>query len=392
MDTVAHSTQNEKSGSHKPHRPFVFAPAKGYFLMKQVIALTGGGTAGHITPNIALIPRLQAEGYEIHYFGEKNSMEERLVAEVPGVTFHPVRAGKLRRYFSLKNLTDPFRVIGGYFDAKKALKQLRPAAIFSKGGFVSVPVCAAGHHLKIPVVLHESDYTPGLANRIASSYATKVLCTFEDTLPHVKGGKGVFTGTPIRQALYHGDAKKGLAFCGFDPEDSRPLLLCMGGSQGAVALNEALRNDLPQLLKTFRIAHLCGKGKVSKAHENIDGYRQFEYVGPELPDLFAAASIAVSRAGANSIFEFLALALPAVLIPLPLSASRGDQILNAAYFEKRGYASVLAQEDITNESLLSAIMALYSHRDEYVARMKADVRADGTEAVLDAIRSAAKGR
>ena len=358
--------------------------------MKQSIVLTGGGTAGHITPNIALIPRLQAEGYDIHYFGEKDSMEERLIAEVPGVTFHPVRAGKLRRYFSLKNLTDPFRVIGGYFDAKKALKTVRPAAIFSKGGFVSVPVCAAGHRRKIPVVLHESDYTPGLANRIASSYATKVLVTFEDTLPHVKGGKGVFTGTPIRQGLYHGDAKKGLRFCGFDPEDTRPLLLCMGGSQGAVALNEALRNDLPELLKTFRIAHLCGKGKVSAEHENIPGYRQFEYVGPELPDLFAAASIAISRAGANSIFEFLALALPALLVPLPLSVSRGDQLLNAAYYEKRGYAAVLQQEDITDETLLGAIEDLYAHREEYAARMKAEAHADGTEAVLAAIRGAAQ--
>lgn len=357
--------------------------------MAKKIIMTGGGTAGHVAPNIALIPRLQQAGYEIHYLGTANSFEQRLTAEVPGVTFHPIRAGKLRRYFSLKNFTDPFRVIGGYLDSKKIIKELKPAAVFSKGGFVTVPVCKAGKKYKVPVVLHESDYTPGLANRLSIRYATKVLATFEDTVPHAKG-KGIFTGTPIRQELFAGSREKGLSFLGFDGK--KPVLLVMGGSQGAGAINDALRTGLTELLARFDIAHLCGKGKVSEEHEGIPGYRQFEYVGAELADVFAASSIALSRAGANSIFEFLALALPAVLVPLPLAQSRGDQIQNAEYFQKRGYAAVLPQEDITVETLRKAVFDMYDNRQKYIDAMKAETRADGTSAVLKEIIDAAEGR
>jgi UDP-N-acetylglucosamine--N-acetylmuramyl-(pentapeptide) pyrophosphoryl-undecaprenol N-acetylglucosamine transferase len=353
------------------------------------IALTGGGTAGHVTPNLALIKRLKEEGFEIHYLGTEKGMERKLVEADPEVIYHVIRSGKLRRYFSWQNFVDPFKVVLGYFDAKKVFKSVRPEALFSKGGFVSVPPVMAGRRCKIPVVLHESDYTPGLANRIAISYASKVLVTFEDTLEHTKG-KGVFTGTPIRGELYEGNAQKGYELCGFSGQ--KPVLLCMGGSQGAQALNEALRNDLEALLKTFDIVHLCGKGKVSEEHQNIAGYKQFEYVGPELPDIFAATTLAVSRAGANSVFEFLALALPSLLIPLPLSASRGDQLQNAAYFERKGYSHVLFQEDITDESLYNGIMKLYEQRDEMKERMKADANADGTCAVLREIYSVMKGK
>ena len=357
--------------------------------MTKTIILTGGGTAGHVAPNIALIPKLQKAGYQVHYLGTADSFEQRLTAELPGVQFHVIHAGKLRRYFSLKNFTDPIRVIEGYMDSKKLMKQIKPAAVFSKGGFVTVPVCRAAKHCCVPVVLHESDYTPGLANRLSIKYASKVLTTFEDTLPHT-GGKGIFTGTPIRPELYSGNKEKGLELLGFDGK--KPLLLVMGGSQGAGALNDGVRAALKRLLERFDIAHLCGKGKRSEAHEGIKGYRQFEYVGKELPDLFAAADVALSRAGANSIFEFLALALPAVLVPLPLAQSRGDQIQNAAYFEKRGYAAVLPQEDMTESALVQAVFSLYENRQKYIGAMKAEKRADGTEAVLKEILSAAEGR
>ncbi len=354
----------------------------------KTIVLTGGGTAGHINPNIALIPHLQSKGYEVHYLGQKDGMEQKLVSSIPGVTYHCVRSGKLRRYFSLKNFTDPFKVIAGYFDASKAIKAIRPALVFSKGGFVSVPVCAAGKRRHVPVILHESDYTPGLANKLAVSFASKVLVTFEDTLPHIKGNKAVCTGTPIRQELYGGDRGRALTFLGF--EGSKPILLCMGGSQGAAALNDALRENLPQLLPRFDIVHLCGKGKLSPAHEGLAGYRQYEYLGAELPDVFAAASLAISRAGANSIFEFLALAIPMLLIPLPLSASRGDQLLNADYFKRKGWADVLFQEDVTKESLLDAINALFSKREKMAALMRAAPAGDGTENVLREIYAAAE--
>jgi UDP-N-acetylglucosamine--N-acetylmuramyl-(pentapeptide) pyrophosphoryl-undecaprenol N-acetylglucosamine transferase len=356
--------------------------------MNKTIILTGGGTAGHVAPNLALIPPLVERGYEIHYLGEKGGFEEQLTKNQP-VTFHPIRAGKLRRYFSLKNFTDPFRVIAGYFDAKKVIRRIKPDAVFSKGGFVTVPVCAAGKRCGVPVVIHESDYTPGLANRLGMRFAKKVLVTFEDTLAHTRG-KGIFTGTPIRPAVFSGRRERGLAFLGFSGE--RPVLLVMGGSQGASALNDAVRSALPKLLERFDIAHLCGRGKLDESLENQKGYRQFEYLNDELPDVFAAADIALSRAGANSIFEFLALSLPALLVPLPLSQSRGDQIQNADYFKKRGYAEVLFQENMTEETLTSALFRLYEQRETYRATMDAEPNKNGLEAVLKHIVTAAEGR
>lgn len=349
--------------------------------------MTGGGSAGHVTPNLALIPRLQARGYEVHYIGTKDSIEESLIQKAPGVTFHRVRSGKLRRYFSWQNFTDPFRVIAGYFDASRAIKALKPAALFSKGGFVSVPVVMAGRRRKIPVVLHESDYSPGLANKIAMNFADRMLVTFEDTLTYTKH-RGAFTGTPIRPELYQGDRKRGLDFLGFSGE--KPVLLCMGGSLGAQRVNDALRRAVPTLTARFDIVHLCGTGKVDPAWNGQSAYRQFEYIGEELPDLFAASDIAVSRAGANSVFEFLAIALPALLIPLPLIASRGDQIQNARYFERKGYAMVLEEEDMTTESIIEAVNALYDGRERFRNAMQHAPNTDGTENVLRAIEAAAQ--
>lgn len=349
------------------------------------VMFTGGGTAGHVTPNIALIERLQAEGWEAAYIGSKTGIEKELIGKLDNVPFYGISTGKLRRYFSWQNFLDPFRVIAGFFQAKKIIRREKPDVIFSKGGFVSVPVVMAAG--KVPVVSHESDYTPGLANRIAERYVDTVCLTFSDTVSKIRHARAVHTGTPIRAELFRGKEESGLAFTGFTGE--KPVLLVMGGSSGAVALNDLLRAALPRLLPTFDIIHLCGKGKLDPACEQ-EGYRQYEYISEELPDLMAASDIILSRAGANAIFEFLALAKPAVLVPLPLSASRGDQILNADYFVRKGYAVKVDQDTATPDTLADAVAHLYENRMEYHANMARDDMLDGTDEVLEQIRAAAK--
>ena len=354
--------------------------------MEKKIILTGGGSAGHVTPNLALLPQLLAEGIEVHYIGTADGIERTILSERKDVTYHIISSGKLRRYFSWKNFTDPFRVMRGLFQARRVMREVKPAAVFSKGGFVSVPVVIAAHGKHIPVVTHESDYTPGLANKINAKFADRICVTFEDTLAHV-GAKGVHTGTPIRPELYQGDKERGLAFLGFD--DKKPVLLIMGGSLGASVVNDAVREALPKLLISYDIVHLCGKGKVEE-QLNQPGYRQFEYVNEALPDVLAATDVVVSRAGANAVFEFLALSKPALLIPLPRSASRGDQILNAGYFARKGFAMVLEQESLTPETLLDAVNDLYDRRLSFIATMSAEPLADGADEVLAVIRSAMK--
>ena len=356
--------------------------------MKKIL-MTGGGSAGHVTPNIALIKGLKEAGFEIHYAGLKDGIEYGLITAIPGVAFHPIESGKLRRYLSLKNLASPFKVIKGVRQARALVKELKPDVVFSKGGFVSVPVvmAAAG---KCPVVCHESDYTPGLANKIASKYADTVCVTFSDTIELSDkkiAKKMVHTGTPIRPELYGGVREKGLAAMGFD--GVKPVLMVMGGSLGAASVNEGVRAALPELTKRFDIVHLCGKGKVDESAA-CSGYRQFEYVREELPDMLAATSVVISRAGANAVFEFMSLGIPALLIPLPLEASRGDQILNADYVVKKGYALKLDQKDITPERLVSLTEELYSKRDEMRAKMLADPLSDGTDEVLNEIFKAAE--
>mgnify|MGYP003292108989 CR=1 FL=1 len=350
--------------------------------MKTII-LTGGGTAGHVTPNLALLPSLKEEGYDIHYIGSYNGIERKLI-ENAGIPYEGISSGKLRRYFDLKNFSDPFRVVKGYFEALKLMKKYKPDVVFSKGGFVAVPVVLAAKHYRVPTIIHESDITPGLANKIAMPSARVVCSTFPETLQYVPKGKGVHTGTPIRKELFEGDRQKGLAACKFTGE--KPVLLMMGGSLGAVKLNNCLREILPELVKTFDVIHLCGKGNLDAHFRNQEGYMQFEYVSDGLNDLFAAADFIVSRAGSNSISEFLALKKPHLLIPLSAKASRGDQILNAASFEKQGFARVLDEDEMTAESMKAEIFELYENREKYVAAMENASTGDGVEAVMTQIR------
>ena len=226
--------------------------------MKRII-LTGGGTAGHVTPNIALIPRLRELGYDIQYIGSYNGIEKELI-EPFGIPYHGISSGKLRRYFSVQNFTDPFRVLKGFSEARRLIKDLKPDVIFSKGGFVSVPVVLAGKKSKVPVIIHESDMTPGLANKIAIPSAVKVCCNFPETLDTLPKGKAVLTGSPIRQELFSGNKIAAMDMCGFSAD--KPVILVIGGSLGSVVVNNAVREALPELLKDFQIIHLCGKGKM----------------------------------------------------------------------------------------------------------------------------------
>lgn len=351
--------------------------------MSKKIVLTGGGTAGHVTPNIALLPSLREAGYEIYYIGSYKGIEEKLIKE-QGIPYYGIASGKLRRYFDLKNFTDPFRVVHGYSQARHILKQLNPDVLFSKGGFVSVPVVRAASRLHIRTIIHESDMTPGLANRLAIPAADKVCCSFPETLNYLPKGKAVLTGSPIRRELMTGSAQAALSFLGWQ-EDSRPTLLVTGGSLGSVAINTALRGCLDDLLKEFRIIHLCGKGHLEDALTGREGYAQFEFVKDELKDLFALSDLVLSRAGANSICELLALRKPNLLVPLSAAASRGDQILNAGSYEKQGYSMVLKEEEMTPQSLFASLQKLRQDKDSYISAMEKSAQSSAIDIIMDLI-------
>lgn len=353
--------------------------------MKRII-LTGGGTAGHVTPNIALIPFLKELGYDIQYIGSHNGIEKELI-EPFGIPYHAISTGKLRRYLSVQNLTDPFRVLKGISEARKLIRDLKPDVIFSKGGFVSVPVVLAGKKNKVPVIIHESDMTPGLANKISIPSATKVCCNFPETLEHLPADKAVLTGSPIRQEILTGDKEAALKLCGFTAD--KPVILVIGGSLGAVAVNNAVREALPQLLESFQVVHLCGKGKVDTSLDGTVGYKQFEYLKDELRDVFAMTDIVISRAGANAICELLALHKPNILIPLSANASRGDQILNARSFERQGFSIVLEEEEVTKDTLLKAVQDLFENRDRYASAMNKSGQQDSIHTILNLIEECA---
>ena len=348
--------------------------------MKHIV-LTGGGTAGHVTPNIALIPRLKELGYEISYIGSYDGIEKKLIEEM-NIPYYGISSGKLRRYFDLKNFTDPFRVLKGFGEAKKLLKQLKPDVVFSKGGFVTVPVVIAAGQRKIPTIIHESDMTPGLANKICIPSATKVCCNFPETVKNLPADKAVLTGTPIRQELLSGNKEAARKFCGLT--DDKPVLMVIGGSLGAASVNENVRKILPELLKEFQVIHICGKGKTDESIQ-LTGYVQYEYVQEQLPDMFALADVVISRAGANAICELAALSKPNLLIPLSAKASRGDQILNARSFERQGYSMVLEEEEITEASLLEAIRKLYQERNKYIAAMSAGKNLNSIQHIVNLI-------
>lgn len=349
--------------------------------MKRII-LTGGGTAGHVTPNIALLPHLKELGYDIHYIGSYKGIEKELIEQFQ-IPYHGISSGKLRRYFSTQNFTDPFRVIKGFSEANKLIKSLKPDVIFSKGGFVTVPVVMAGKRRKTPTIIHESDMTPGLANKLSIPSATKICCNFPETLKYLPAEKAVLTGSPIRQELLQGNKIAALDFCGLSPD--KPVILIIGGSLGSAVINNAIRLILPDLLQKYQVIHLCGKGKVDESLQSLKGYVQFEYVQGELKDLFALTDIVISRAGANAICELLALRKPNLLIPLSANASRGDQILNARSFERQGFSVVIEEEELSKEDLLTTIHNLYENREDYIQVMKQSSQQNSIDTIIKLI-------
>lgn len=349
----------------------------------KCIVMTGGGSAGHITPNLALIPFFQEEGYNIHYIGSENGIEHKLISKLEGVAFHPIASGKLRRYHSIKNLTDPFRVLLGFLQSWRHLHKIKPDIVFSKGGFVSVPVVLSAWVSRVPVICHESDMSPGLANRITMLFAKRIAVTFPECM-EVIGKKAVLTGTAIRAALFSGSRTEGRNIMGLKNDD-KPVLLVMGGSQGAKSINHALRCALPKLTEWIHIYHICGSNNTDEAYNDIPGYKQIEYADQALPDIMAATDIALSRAGSNSICELHALRIPMLLVPYPKGASRGDQIENAENFYRKGLCHIILQEDLSADKLSDALWQLYLSREAMVETMAKNGVLQGTQAILSLI-------
>lgn len=351
--------------------------------------MTGGGSAGHVTPNLALIPKLVQSGYSVEYIGTSEGIERKII-ESEKIKYHIISSGKLRRYFDFKNFSDPFKVIQGIFQAKKIIKKVNPDVVFSKGGFVSVPVVIGAYLNKVPVITHESDITPGLANKLAAPFCTKICVTFPESLKFLDEKKAVLTGTPIRKQIFEGSKILGKKICDFKKD--KPIIIVVGGSLGSKVINQSVREKLYELLLDFNIIHICGNGNIDLELSKIEGYKQFDYVSKELPHLMQAADIFISRAGANVIFEILALKKLNILIPLSAKASRGDQILNAKSFEKSGYSMLLQEEKLSGSKLLEMVKELSKNKDEYIKSMNKSNSKDGVQNIVNIILKEAKER
>ncbi|WP_172194973.1 undecaprenyldiphospho-muramoylpentapeptide beta-N-acetylglucosaminyltransferase [Saccharibacillus qingshengii] len=351
------------------------------------IVLTGGGSAGHVSVNLALIPVLRGQGWTIDYIGSETGIEKELIEGLPGVSYHAIATGKLRRYFSLRNFTDPLRILKGVGQSRRLIRRLKPKVVFSKGGFVSVPVVLGAWMNRVPALIHESDYSPGLANKLALPFASALCTTFPETAASVKSGKAVQIGSVVRPELKNGQAARGLEFLGFD--GVKPVLLAAGGSLGSRALNGNLRRNLDELVRRFDVVHLCGRGGLDPQLEGRAGYRQFEYVNEPLPDVLAAADLVFSRAGSNAIFEFLSLGKPMLLCPLGRKQSRGDQLLNADSFVRAGYAERLDEDSWSDEAFLAKLDLLHRERKPYSARMSQAEAGDPLDLLLRRIKDAA---
>ena len=322
------------------------------------IIFTGGGSAGHVTPNLALIEKCRKEHWEIFYLGSKNGMERELIAKI-GILYYPIATGKLRRYFSVQNFLDCFRIIAGIVQAFSLCRKLKPQVVFSKGGFVAFPVVVGAWLNRIPVISHESDVTPGLANKLIYPFATKLCVTFPATQQYFKNSKKiVVTGTPLRESLLHGDAARGRDLCGFTTD--KKIILVFGGSLGAEKINTVVRELLPELLYRFQIVHICGEGKID-ARYDYPGYRQFAYLHEDFGHVLACADLIISRAGANTAYELLALRKLNILIPLSTQSSRGDQIANANYAAAQGFSQVILEKDLAADSLRQKINWVIEH-------------------------------
>ncbi|HDZ6400516.1 TPA: undecaprenyldiphospho-muramoylpentapeptide beta-N-acetylglucosaminyltransferase [Staphylococcus aureus] len=345
------------------------------------IAFTGGGTVGHVSVNLSLIPTALSQGYEALYIGSKNGIEREMIeSQLPEIKYYPISSGKLRRYISLENAKDVFKVLKGILDARKVLKKEKPDLLFSKGGFVSVPVVIAAKSLNIPTIIHESDLTPGLANKIALKFAKKIYTTFEETLNYLPKEKADFIGATIREDLKNGYAHNGYQLTGFN--ENKKVLLVMGGSLGSKKLNSIIRENLDALLQQYQVIHLTGKG-LKDAQVKKSGYIQYEFVKEDLTDLLAITDTVISRAGSNAIYEFLTLRIPMLLVPLGLDQSRGDQIDNANHFADKGYAKAIDEEQLTAQILLQELNEMEQERTRIINNMKSYEQSYTKEALFD---------
>lgn len=353
------------------------------------LVCTGGGTAGHVLPAVPVMQRARQHGARVSFIGSRSGLEQRLLAH-EDVAYYGIASGKLRRYLSAENVSDVFRVAAGVWQAWRLLGRLRPDVVFSKGGFVSLPVVVAAGLRRVPVVAHESDLTPGLANRLALPFATTLCVTFADTrVPRGRSGlrgKRVVTGTPLRPALFTGDAGRGRALIGAGGD--KPVLLVTGGSLGADALNRVVREALDELLADFVVVHVCGPGK--RSDREAPGYHQFEYVTDQWGDLLASADLVVSRAGANTLFELLALGKPNLLVPLSPRVSRGDQVENAEYARARGLSRVLSEDELTPAALVATLRDAVNDLPELRRALAGFDAGDAVSAIFTELEAAAR--
>lgn len=360
------------------------------------IFLTGGGTAGHVTPNIALIETLKDAGWSIEYVGSRSGIEKSLITPL-NIPFHEIASGKLRRYFSWQNFIDPIFIFLGILQSLYLCLTRRPNVIFSKGGFVSVPLVFAAWLSRIPVICHESDITPGLANKLCFPFSRYICINFPQTKKYISKGKTILTGTPVRASLLNGDESRGRRFLGFS--QNKKILLVFGGSLGAEVINQCVRQVLPELLHRYQIVHVTGKGHVAEKSRYEEGlpdaieqsqYRQFEYLNDEFGDVLAAADHVISRAGANAIYELLVTRKPHILIPLTRLASRGDQIVNAKIFEDEGMSKVIQEENLNGESLLHLLDELETDESDLKAALDRFEVKDSTGLISTLISKTAK--
>jgi UDP-N-acetylglucosamine--N-acetylmuramyl-(pentapeptide) pyrophosphoryl-undecaprenol N-acetylglucosamine transferase len=337
-----------------------------------------------VVPNLPLMASMREAGWAVTYLGAGEP--EASLVEAQGIDFQRLPAGKLRRYFSLENLLDAFRTLGGIWRAFFALRRLKPAVVFSKGGYVGFPVVVGAWLNRVPVVAHESDLTPGLANRLSLPFVAAVCVNFADT--HFKTDVPIaHTGTPLRVALVNGSAERGRSF--LDVQTGQPILLVVGGSLGAQAVNKVVREALA-VLGDYFVVHVCGPGRRDETLAGRPGYRQLEYVTDDWGDVLAAAELVISRAGANALFELVALGKPHVLVPLTRRASRGDQIENAEYAERQGWSFVLSEEALTPASLRAAVDTVAGDIEGFKRRLADAGLRDGTQAIVAEIERYAK--
>ncbi|MCL2569916.1 MAG: UDP-N-acetylglucosamine--N-acetylmuramyl-(pentapeptide) pyrophosphoryl-undecaprenol N-acetylglucosamine transferase [Firmicutes bacterium] len=326
------------------------------------IVFTGGGTAGHVVPNLAIFSHLRGESKfnDFHYIGSKSGIEKEIVSKNGGIRFHGITCEKFRRSLSPKNILIPFKVIKGISEAKKILKEISPKVVFSKGGFVTYPVVRAAKSLRIPIVIHESDISMGLANKMSAKHAHKILTSFEktrDTLYEKFDEKVIHTGSPIRREIFQGD--KARIYSEFEFDKTKKNLLVIGGSLGAARLNESVSELMPEIWAEWNVLHVTGRGKMSGA--KFPNYTQVEYMN-EIWHVYDWADVVISRAGSNSVFELMALGKACIFIPL--STGRGDQIENIQVILEKNCGLVLFEENLTKDSLYRMICNAISHKNQ----------------------------